>query len=215
MRDLIQQVKDAIASDTVEPVLLAEFFFADVPLRCWSGIGTINFEGQDYLGTGLLGTIGDVQETTDTTATGVQFMLSGIPNDVIAKVFLEQYQGRPCNLRLGFFITETDAVPLKAFDGKTFVTVEGKRIVLMGDATQEVKSIYTTTLFKGTMDTINIEADGASCICTLVVENEFLQILQSRGMRYTNEEQQSIFPGDRGLEYVNQIQNKQIEWGKA
>jgi hypothetical protein len=37
---------------------------------------------------------------------------------------------------------------------------------------------------------------------------------RAQGLRYNNATQQSLYPGDRGLEYVEQSTDKQIYWGQ-
>lgn len=180
-RDLVSQLKDAITSPKLQPVLLAEFDFLPAPIRVWNGAGTISYIGNDYIGQGEFLGISEIAETADTAANGLSFSLTGVPAAMLSLVMDQTYQGRSCTLYLGVYDNGV---------------------------------IYATPLFSGKMDTITIQP-GETGTITLNAENELINILKAKNLRYTDEDQKKLFPGDRGLEYVAGIQDKQIEWGKV
>jgi hypothetical protein len=55
---------------------------------------------------------------------------------------------------------------------------------------------------------------GKECQVRLVVEDEFAVLDKARTRRYNNADQQAQYPGDRGLEFVEQTVEKQIFWGQ-
>lgn len=73
----------------------------------------------------------------------------------------------------------------------------------------------STTLFKGRMDvmTINESADTASI--QLTAENRLIDLSRPRSYRYTSEDQKIYYPNDKGLDYVSDLQDKQLFWGRA
>jgi hypothetical protein len=69
-------------------------------------------------------------------------------------------------------------------------------------------------LFTGTMDRMDIEEGAESSTISLAVENRLLDLERIRVRRFTNRDQQSRFPGDRGLEFVETIQDRELFWGR-
>jgi hypothetical protein len=69
-------------------------------------------------------------------------------------------------------------------------------------------------VFTGTMDRMDIEEGPQTSTITLSVENRLLDLERPRIRRYTNSDQQSRFPGDRGLEFVETVQDREIFWGR-
>jgi hypothetical protein len=69
-------------------------------------------------------------------------------------------------------------------------------------------------LFTGTMDRMDIEEGPETSTISLAVENRLLDLERIRVRRFTNSDQQSRFPGDRGFEFVETIQDREIFWGR-
>jgi hypothetical protein len=67
-------------------------------------------------------------------------------------------------------------------------------------------------VFKGRMDTMDIEL-GQTCTITLSVESRLIDWDRARTRRYNDADQTSEFPGDRGFKYVDQMVEKDLQWG--
>jgi len=217
-RVLDSSVLDAINSSCVEVIVLCEFDFASGPVRMWSGYGNITWNGQTWLGSGLLLKLGDVQETQDTSSVQLSFSLSGVPSDMLALVLGQQFQGRPCSVYLGAMITTTGPaapVNLTLLGGGNLSALGGGQLTLIPAGVVTTKTLYASQIYGGTMDTITIDEGGETSTISLTSQNAFYQLLRSRDLRYTNEAQKALFPNDSGLKYVATIQNQQVEWGAA
>jgi hypothetical protein len=160
------------------------------PLYLWTGYGTLTYNGVGYLGLGTLGTISPVQETTDLAARGITMQLSGVPTAMVYDALTEDYQGRACSIMFGALSTTAGLVA------------------------------SPITIFSGRMDVMQISDDGQSSQITMTAENKLIDFKRTREVRYTNEDQQTLFPTyasitlpDLGLEFVNAIQEKTIYWG--
>lgn len=68
--------------------------------------------------------------------------------------------------------------------------------------------------FKGLMDNQIIKL-GQEGVIKLNVEDFRANWDRPRERRYNNEDQQDRFPGDKGLEFVEQAKEKRIVWGKS
>jgi len=69
-------------------------------------------------------------------------------------------------------------------------------------------------MFDGIIDVCPIEDDGETATITVNLEKELIDS-RTRGRRYTDEDLQSDYAGDLGLEYVAGLQNKELTWGRA
>lgn len=156
-----------------------------VPVNLWSGYGTITYAGTGYLGIGTLGTISPVEETTDLAARGITMQLSGVPTAMIAVALSENYQGKACSVMFG--------------------------------ALDSSGALVSTpiTIFSGRMDVMSINDDGQNATIGMTAENKLVDFRRPREVRYTDEEQKNLYSGDKGLEFVNSIQEKEIYWGNA
>jgi hypothetical protein len=176
-----------VSASQLSPILLASFSFSTA-VRLWSGYGTITVGAVTYQGIGTFGTISPVEETTDLSARGINFQLSGIPSAYVSLALTENYQGKACSVLFGAL-----------------------------DATGAIVS-SPVTIFAGRMDVMSINDDGQNATIIMSAENKLVDFLRPRETRYTHEEQQNLYPvspPDLGLEFVNAIQEKQIYWGNA
>lgn len=171
-----------VTTAQLSPVLLVDMDFT-TPVYLWTGYGTLTYAGKGYLGTGDLGTIAPVEETTDLSARGLMFQLSGIPTAFISLALNENYQGRSCSVQLGALSPTAGLIA------------------------------SPVTVFVGRMDVMAISDDGSTAQITMSAEARLVDLLRVKESRYTDEEQQTIDATDKGLEYVNAIQEKTIYWG--
>lgn len=153
------------------------------PVYLWTGYGTLTYNGIGYLGLGTLGTISPVQETTDLSARGISMQLSGVPTALVYEALTDDYQGRACSVMFGALSPTAGLVA------------------------------SPITVFSGRMDVMQLSDDGQTSQITMTAENKLIDFKRTREIRYTDEEQQRLYSGDLGLEFVNAIQEKTIYWG--
>lgn len=86
--------------------------------------------------------------------------------------------------------------------------------IIIGTLTESgvVDDYYT--LFKGRIDLMSIEESGETAVISTAVENHLIDLERPRTSRYTNEDQISRYPNDTFLSYVNDLQDKTLDWGK-
>lgn len=184
-RDITASVQTEIAKTEVRPIYFVELDFLAGFTRVWTGIGDKTFESNTYSGTGLLGSIGAVQETIAIRANSIQLSLTGVPISSIALALGQTYQGRSCKVWLGFVTSAnvTIADPLQIFGGR--------------------------------MDVMAIEDNGDTASIALTAESELAELQRARVRRYTDEDQHIIDSADDGFKYISGLQDKKIYWGTA
>ena len=212
-RGMQDKVAAAAQRPVVAPCIFVEMLFDAGPVRLWSGLGNLIWDGKEWLGGGELLSVSDVPETSAVQADGVSVTLSGIPEENISLALNEHYQGRACNLWFGLLGVdqggelETEAGGLLEGPVGVWRDDTGTRGQLVGDPVM---------IFRGRMDLMPIEDDGADTVSiTITAENRLLDLERANERRYTDADQQIDFPGDKGLSEVNDAAEKEILWGRA
>lgn len=174
----------ASAASTIHPVIFVKLQFDGGNVNIHSELGDITYGGDTYNGIGKLGAVGGMEECSDLSRTPITLSLSGIPNDIISILLAEQYQGRLATVSLGYL------------DLTTRVLVDSPAVI-----------------YRGNIDTADFQIGKDSTI-TLSVESRFAAWDIPLTRRYNNSDQQLRYPGDRGLEFIEQTADKSIFWGQ-
>lgn len=205
-RDLSYAALEAVEGDVVYPFYGIELLFDnDQTIRLWTGVGTLNFQDTEWVGTGALLDIDTVEETSEISARGARVSLSGVPGEVISLALNEAYQGRACNIYIGFIVEDTFGITSQ--DGSFILQQDGGILSL--------DMVTMDSIFSGYMDQLNISEGASAATVELLVENKLVDLERPRVARYTSAYQKSIFSGDLGLDFVESLQDKEILWGRT
>jgi hypothetical protein len=68
-------------------------------------------------------------------------------------------------------------------------------------------------IFAGRMDVMKIDDTGETATISVQAESRLVDLRRPRSLRYTDAEQQRLFAGDVGLEYVAKLAEKPLFWG--
>jgi len=182
-RDITSGVITAIEGDLIKPLYLVKAEFDSGDVRIWSGYGSLTFNSEVYLGMGELLNVSEIKEEQSLIANNVEFSLSGIPSSLISIALAEHYQGRPISLWLGF-LDSNGAL---------------------------VNNPYL--LYSGLMDNMPIRDDGQTTTITLTSENNLVRLRKATDRFYTDEDQKSEYPDDKGFEFISTSQDVTLTWG--
>lgn len=205
MRNISTGMLNEFSSGSVNPIILAELYFDAETLRMWTGYGDLDWNGNNYIGGGNLIGFSPIEETEDTEAKGLVASLSGIPSSLIATALLERTRGRPFRLYLGAQATAT-FVATEDEPG-TVLTEDGGRVKLENSLIE-----YPYRIFSGLMDVMEFTDDAETATIRLSVESALIVGQRAKTRRYTLEDQKKYYPSDLGLEFINQLQDKEIVW---
>ena len=136
---------------------------------------------------------------------GATISLSGVPTDLLSLALSEPYQGRVCNIYFGTFSTGK----VLQESGSFILLQDGSKIVL------EATKTGFNQLFSGYMDQMNISDGGETSTIELMVENRLIDLERARVARFTSGYQKSIYPNDLGLDFIEDLQDKDIVWGRS
>jgi hypothetical protein len=182
-RNLTSGFLTELSSDTLKPFYAMKAQFLEGDVRLWTGYGEITIDSEIYTGGGALLSVGAVEETSEIKATNLAITMSGLDSSILASALGSNYQNRNFICYLGM-LNETYSV---------------------------VASSYQ--LFAGRMDSMTINDSGQEIAITLSVESRLIDLEKPNESRYTSEEQKRLFSGDLGLEFVTDLQDKDINWG--
>lgn len=205
-RELTPEFVDGLQQDVIYPFFAVEIDFASGPLYFWTGYGDLLLNGITYLGAGQLVNISSVEETTEIEAKGATITMTGIPSSFLSLALQEPYQGRECRIYFGLWlnnrsITTESSVTITAEDLFEFVT--------------ETDTRHLAEIFSGELDQMNIAEEASTATVSVTAENVLIKLERPVVRRFTNEDQKSRFPNDKGLEFVASLQDKEIFWGRT
>lgn len=204
-RDLSESTVTNINRTVVKPFFAVEMLFDSNPVRMWTGVGTLVLEdGTSWFGSGDLLNISAIEETQDMAVKGANISLSGIPSQLLSLAITEPYQGRVCKIYFGTFSEGT----LLQEGGSYVLLQDGSKIAL------ENTAAGFSLLFSGYMDQMNITEASDTATIEMLVENKLIDLERARVARFTSGYQKSIYPLDKGLDFIEDLQDKRIPWGR-
>lgn len=204
-RDLSTTTIDNIEEGVVYPFFATELRFDNNIVRMWTGQGTLILEdGTEWIGLGQLLNISSIEETSEMAVKGASISLSGIPSELLSLALSEPYQGRVAKVYFG------------TFQQGSILQESASYILLQNGSRINLESMSTgfNELFSGYMDQMNIEEGGDTSTIEMAVENKLIDLERARVARYTSGYQKSIYPNDLGLDFIEDLQDKQIPWGR-
>ena len=123
-RDAAAALATASTAAVVRPYLLVELDYAAGAVRATSLPFNIVYNGDTYIGVGVLGSISEVGEGTEIRSYGISLRMSGIPMDYVEDVVTADGQGRAGRIWLGMLDSGHVPVgdPLQIFQGRMDVS---------------------------------------------------------------------------------------------
>tara|TARA_R100001440_G_scaffold5321_1_gene11400 strand:+ start:2987 stop:3547 length:561 start_codon:yes stop_codon:yes gene_type:complete len=182
-RGLSSDFLTQLSSDSLKPFYAFKAEFQEGDVRLWTGLGEITINSETYTGGGSLLSVGAVEETSEIKATNLNVALSGLDSSILTAALNANYQNRLFTCFLG----------------------------MLNESFWLVNNAYQ--LFQGRMDSMTINDSGEEVIISLSVESRLIDLEKPNESRYTSEEQKRLFSGDLGLDFVTDLQDKDINWG--
>jgi len=173
-----------VAKASVTLLLFIELDFSSGFLRVTTAGYDVAWNGFNWTGVGMLGTVEAIAEDTSLQANGIKLGLSGVDAAIIAIALQEDYQGRAAKIWCG---------------------AVGTNGAIVADP---------ILIFVGRMDNMSL-TDGQQAAVMLQLENELASWDRPRIRRFTDADQKSEYPTDRGFEFITESATRTISWGKG
>lgn len=183
-RALTTEVRTAVTGEVVFRAVAVALDFPSGMLRLNTLPDDIDIGGETFVGAGMLGTIGAVEETAELASTTLSMSLSGIPRDLIGTALAEAYQNRAATVW---------EVPL---DPQTY---------------QPIPDPVVT--FRGRMDVMTVRYAGESCDIELTVTNRLVDWERPRRILFSDEEQRRrTGDADLSFRYAAAMAEREVAW---
>jgi hypothetical protein len=108
----------ALATGDISPFFMAVLSFKTQQQWVWTGVGTLVWNSQPFIGVGSMAKIGTIQEGTDVHAYGTTVTLSGIDPVLLAECMTDMVPGAQATLWLGLLANGAIiGTPYQLFNG--------------------------------------------------------------------------------------------------
>lgn len=186
-RALTASVISAITSGTIRPFLLAEIEYVSAGvsgfLRLFTGVGQLSWNGFTWTGGRDLLAIAPVRESVSLESIGFSITISGLPSDKLSLALANMQKNRSGKIWLGF----------------------------LDSAGAVIADPYLTR--RGRFSCIPISREGDTMTVQAQYEGPLARLLTANERRYTHEDQQLRWPGDKGFDQVAELIDAQDLWG--
>jgi len=190
-RNLTAAVKTELSASALRYRWLVDLEFKGTPdftVYLWNGIGDITFNSNVYQGNGWLQKVTTPAEDGESTAHGIDIIMTGIPQTILSAILSNVSQSKRARVRLAFL------------DSSGFI---------IGDP---------YLVFEGNIDVPEIIESSDEPQIRFAIENDLIDLDRARDFRFTDESQKAaIFESgvtDKGFEYVAGMEDWEGYWGK-
>lgn len=167
--------------------------------RLWTGYGDLTIDldpegagyahaehDQVYSGVGDMLAVSEITENSDLGARGVTLTLVSTADNEFLTTFRDrEYQGKPVEVFIGFLNPDN-----------------GQTRGLMN-------------MFSGFADQMIFSQQPNQILLTLTAESRLIRLSKSANRYLTKEDQEMEFPDDRGLDFVYDLKEKKVLWGRT
>lgn len=174
----------AIGNTTLRPAYFMELEFGDTVLHLTDRGRDIDWDSVTWRGAGWVLPLRTIEELDEVVATGCEVTLSGNVASIVALSLVDAKLSNTAKIWFGL-LDGTDAV------------IETPLLI-----------------FAGKLDIPTITQNGSEILVTLSYESELRGLLRPNEFRYTTQNQQAFFPGDKGFDYVPLMETWDGYWGK-
>lgn len=134
-----------------------------------------------------LGDLGTIQEIDDSPGENksIQFTLNGVKPELLSIALAEPVRGKVVTVRMAIVHPDTHAV------------------------------IDAPVVWRGTLDQMSVTMNQTTSTVNVTAEHRGATFARPKPVRYTNVDQQKLYPGDTSLQYITSQANHQDVWPAA
>jgi hypothetical protein len=180
-RNLSSTNQTQVAAAHLHEVVMVKLEF-DTPVYVHSGIGTISYDGNDYLGVGDFGGVSETREAEQLGPAPITLQLSGVDSSLIGEALDSGNYGDVVTIYVGY----------RQDDGTLY---DDPWIV-----------------WKGWYENAAISMGTEGNIISVTCQHDLAVLEESDNGRFTDEDQKRRFSGDTGFEYVHLIPTLKLMW---
>ena len=175
-----------LTSGSLRPFYAIKMNFTSGTLLLATTYADLVIGGNTYLGSGNILSVAPITETSDTRASGLEISLNGLDTSILSAGLTEDTQGMVVEVYFGVLTTTDNADVI-------------------------VNTPYQ--IFSGFIDSMVLEENGEESSLKFTVENKLITLEIPTDRRYTDQDQDNFYPGDKGCNFVTSLQDKSVAWG--
>lgn len=177
---------NAAGTETLYWAILLQLGLDSGTVYMHSGVGDLSWNGQTWTGVGGMGTISGVPEDTGMSSTEIKVTLAHFAIGALPDFIVE-------------------------FDTNDPTKRPWEMHLAFFDEDHVIKDVLT--LDKGGIGGVIMSESEETGQIEVSLVNETARLERADGLRLTDQHQQSIWPGDKGLEFVTDTNLGDIPWG--
>jgi hypothetical protein len=181
-RGLSSANQTEIGAAHLHEVVLVKLEF-DTPVYVHSGIGTITYDSNDYLGVGDFGGVSETRESESLGPAPITLQLSGVDSSLIGEALDSGNYGDVVTIYVGY----------RQDDG-----------TLVADP---------WVVWKGWYENSAIQLGTEDNVIAITCQHDLAVLEEADGGKFTDEDQKRRFSGDTGFEYVHEMRDIKLNWG--
>lgn len=178
-------VREALRQGAVTIATMVDIDHPTGTKRFWSGLGTLDYGGEEYIGLGALGSVTPIEGDTEIKVAEVNFQLSGVDPDLIEGL-TESVKGREAQV----------------YD----IWLDDDYRVIYRDLVLEARLDYQR---------YSVDPDSGTATISLMAVAGFFHLLNRSGAKVSPEEAKAIYPEETGFDEMHKQQDEQLIWRPA
>ncbi len=167
----------------IRPIYFVHLNFSDDDVYVNTSPNDFEWNGQKWLGTGILGEITPPSQNIELSVDRISIRLTGVPVAKLADARSKNYRNRKAKLYVG----------------------------LLDENWELIETPKET--FSGRMDTMSTESSNATASILIDIVSDMSEWQRSRPYRYTDEMQRDRFSDDLGFQFVSRQKEAVLNWG--
>jgi hypothetical protein len=185
-RDLNASVIAALDDYRVQPEFLIAMSFNGTAVYLASTQYDVSYDSKTWLGNDWLYEVSGIEEDVDIAPTRITLKFGGLSATLTGLFLGASRAADTVSVYLAFLNVDT-----RAIIGVPYLA------------------------FYGYLNEVDVSEDIADPYITVEYENKLSILSRSSGIRFNHDNQQTRFPDDLGLEYVQRLQDADFRWGKT
>jgi hypothetical protein len=183
-----------LLAGSIRPARFVELQFETDVVYVWGAYGNITPAGpptnpastfpygKTFIGVGWFGGVSSIPQTTEGVAQNISLSLAGIPTELLTDAVDQVRENSIGTCWLGFIDANGNVI---------------------GDPVQD---------FQGALDVPTITEGAATSAISITAENPLVDLNRPSNRRFTDVDQQLIYPGDLGFQGVGSLQGQYLGW---
>jgi len=177
---------EQLNSSQLRPFYAIKMNFTSGTVLLNSTYNNLIIDGDTYLASGHILSISPISEVSDTRAVGISISLNSTDTSLLSAGLTEDANGMIVEVYFGLLTTTSNA-----------------------DAV--VDTPYK--IFEGFIDSMVLNEGAEVSTLKFSIENKLIALERPIDRRFTDQDQQELFPNDKGCEFVTSLQDKSVAWG--